>query len=178
LTARLAWDTEQVFMTTPTNGILDPDLLPPELRAVVELFATELATVKFPDVDTAALGREVDVVRARAAEAQRAREALAVAESALAQRIAVLAQLAARGLAYARIYAEAHPDRDALARTLAAIVAPAERAVAPPPRRRGRPPKVPRTELPFERPPGAVSDGGAASPRGAAQAAADPGVTG
>ena len=140
-----------MFMPTP-HADLDSDTIAPELRVVVELFTRELASVTFPDVDAAALQREVDVVRARAAEVQRARDALAVAESALAQRTAALAQLAARGLAYARIYAEAHPEREPLARTIAALAVPAAApSVEPPPRRRGRPPKVSRTELPFER---------------------------
>jgi hypothetical protein len=124
------------------------DPVPAELRAVIELFTGELAKVSFPDVDAAVLQREVEVLRVRATEVRRAREALQLAESALAQRTAVLAELAARGLAYARIYAEAHPDRVGLARKLAVPAEPA--AVTPPPRRRGRPPRTPRDELPFE----------------------------
>lgn len=150
-------------MTTTSRVDLEADLIPPELRVIVELFASELAKVTFPDVDAAALQREVDAVRVRATEVQRARAAVADAEAALAQRMEVLAQLGTRGLAYARIYADAHPDRDALARKLAAIASPAVRAVPAPPPRRGRPPKVPRTELPFERPPALLADGGAAS---------------
>jgi hypothetical protein len=140
-----------MFMRIPDSTPID-DVVPSELRAVVDLFQRDLATVTFPDVDAAALQREIDAVRTRTAELERAREALAVAEAALSQRTAALAQLAARGLAYARIYAEADPDREPLARKIAALTAPV--AAAPtdaPPRRRGRPPKSPekRAELLF-----------------------------
>ncbi|HVK73237.1 MAG TPA: hypothetical protein VM734_07935 [Kofleriaceae bacterium] len=143
--------------TTSTSRELEPDPVPAELRVVVELFTGELAKVSFPDVDAAVLQREVEVLSTRAREVARARDALALAESALAQRTAALAQLAARGLAYARIYAEAHPDQVELARKLdATVAAAAQRTVgslATPvaPRRRGRPPRTPRAELPFER---------------------------
>jgi hypothetical protein len=132
-----------MFMTPET------DLLPPELGAIVDLFTTELAKVTFPDVDAAALKRELEVVRTRAAEVQRAREAVVIAEAALAQRTEALAQLATRGLAYARIYAEAHPE---IARRLAEIASPSATATEAPAKRRGRPPKAARAELPFEQP--------------------------
>jgi hypothetical protein len=129
------------------------DPVPPEMRAVIDLFLGELSRVSFPDVDAAALQREVEVLRVRATEVIRAREALAVAESALAQRTAVLGELAARGLAYARIYAAAHPERPKLAQTLATLGAdePPAPTSPTPARRRGRPPRQPRAELPFER---------------------------
>ncbi len=141
-----------MFMATLPLRDPENDPLPAELRAIVELFNGELAKVSFPDVDAAVLQREVDEVTARAREVARARQALVGAESALSERTALLAQLAARGLAYARIYAEAHPARTDLARKLEVAVArPPETNPEPGPRRRGRPPKTPRVELPFDR---------------------------
>ncbi|MCB9559267.1 MAG: hypothetical protein H6708_02525 [Kofleriaceae bacterium] len=122
---------------------IQPDLgfdpVSDELRAVLALFHGELAGVSFPDVDAAVLDRELATIMARAAEVARARDALALADAALAQRTAVLAQLAARGLAYARIYADAHPEQTALSRALEEVAlarAGRGRAAAP----RGRPP--------------------------------------
>src|SRR6478672_8792422 len=86
-----------------------------EHRAVIELFAGELAKVPFPDVDAAVLRRQAEEVRAEAIAVARAREALDAAQQKLVERNATLGDTVARGLAYARIYAEARPDRQALA---------------------------------------------------------------
>ena len=83
--------------------------------------------------------------------------ALAAAEAALADRTRTLAQLAARGIAYARIYADAHPEHAALAAKLDGAAPPPPAPVAPV-RRRGRPPRAARTELPFA--PAAAPDAG------------------
>jgi hypothetical protein len=162
-----------MFMTASIVPIVEPDPVPTELRAVVELFAGELAKVTFPDVDATVLARELDAVRARSRDVDKARAALAAAERALDERTAALAQLAARGIAYARIYAAAHPELTGLEARLASLTASAAGpradgpAIDPAPRRRGRPPRSARTELPFDRDDHA--DPGAAEPaRGAA----------
>ena len=128
--------------STPSSP--DPtDAVPAEARAVLELFTTELAKVAFPDVDAATLKRQADELRAEAKAVARAQQALDEMAATLAGHAAALGQTAARALAYARIYADAHPDRTALAAALAALEAA---AVKPPatgaihlPKRRGRP---------------------------------------
>jgi hypothetical protein len=135
------------------------DPIPASVQAVLELFASDLAEVRFPDVDAAVLSR-------LAADAKAAAEALAGAQAALEQARAVLQQRqdallhgAARAVAYARVFAESN---EALAARLDAIslarprrprgdasepqVASAETA----PRRRGRPPKARSETLALE----------------------------
>ena len=119
----------------------DEELVPAEVRAVIELFATQLAKVAFPDVDAASLRREVDDLRAEAAAVGRARIALAAALAACETRRAGLAHSAARAVAYARIYSEAHPDRQPLAAALAALAKPVPTEDRVTPKRRGRPPR-------------------------------------
>lgn len=113
-----------------------------EHRAVIELFANQLAKVTFPDVDAALLRRQADEVRAEAIAVARAREALDAAQQKLLDRTVMLGDTVTRGLAYARIYADAHPDRQMLATAIANLAAPAP---PPPPaspaKRRGRPPR-------------------------------------
>jgi hypothetical protein len=128
------------------------DSLPTELRAVLELFGTELAKVSFPDVDAAVLRRHADEVKARQRDVEQARAALQVAQAELERRTLELAALATRGLAYARIYSSAHPERSELAARLANLevqeqAADQEANVAAP--RRGRR-RAPRPELPFD----------------------------
>lgn len=121
----------------------DEDPVAGDLRAVIELFATELAKVPFPDVDAASLKRHADAVRAEAAAVATARRALDAAEAGQAAKVAELARAAARAIAYAKIYAESHPERSALVAALAALEtkpAPAAGVVALP-KRRGRPPR-------------------------------------
>jgi hypothetical protein len=117
-----------------------------EVRSVIELFATQLAKVSFPDIDAAALRRQADELRTEAKAVARAKEALDAALASYARRTAALGETAARAVAYARIYSEAHPDRHELAGALTALTQPrlaaAPAATAPPTgKRRGRPPK-------------------------------------
>ena len=138
----------------------------PAVRSVLDLYAAELAPVKFPDLDA-------DILRAAAALATQRAEEMAQAESALekARTGVVEAQdalllKAHRALAYAKVFAEEDPaltakiEAIALPRTprrqllrgfepLAPVGAspPAEATSAPiaggaAPRRRGRPPKA------------------------------------
>ena len=118
------------------------DPVPAALQAVIDLFAGPLAKIGFPDVDAALLRRQADEVRTQAIAVARAREQLETAQAQLASRTATLGETAARGVAYARIYAESHPDRQALAGALAALSdATTPTPPSPPPKRRGRPPR-------------------------------------
>jgi len=126
------------------------DPVPGELRAVLELFATDLRDVAFPGVDAAVLRRHADEVRGRARDVDRARAVLEAALAALDERTRALEAVAGRGLAYARIFAA---DQPALAERLASLgatpPAPAREAPAPTAPRRGRRPAV-RPQLPLD----------------------------
>lgn len=97
------------------------DPVPAEARAVIELFATHLAKVQFPEVDAAALRKLADAVRAESAVVERAREALATAIAARDARVETLAAACARGVAYAKVFSDAQPDRQPIADALAAL---------------------------------------------------------
>ncbi len=118
-----------------------PDPVPADVRAVIELFSTQLAKVAFPDVDAASLRREADELRAEATNVARARAALDAAEAARARREVALAATAARAMAYARIYCDAHPERQPLASAIANLTTAPAIAPAPIGKRRGRPPR-------------------------------------
>lgn len=122
---------------------LSDDPVPAEARAVIELFATHLAKVQFPDVDAAALRKLADAVRAETAVVERAREALAIATAARDARVETLAAACARGVAYAKVFSDAQPDRQPIADALAALeVLDTSQAPRTPAKRRGRPPKL------------------------------------
>ncbi|RKH23492.1 hypothetical protein D7Y13_28080 [Corallococcus praedator] len=133
------------------------DSISPALRGLLELFATDLADVKFPDVDTEVLGEAAVQVRQKAEAVARAQAALDAARQALNESQESLLQKGQRALAYAKVFAE---DDAELGAKLEAIHLPrptrkasgpsqvAEPVNATPgseenaPRRRGRPPKV------------------------------------
>jgi hypothetical protein len=130
------------------------DPVPSEVSGVIELFATQLSKVAFPEVDAATLRRAADELRAEARAVARAREALDAALAGFAARRVALGETAARAIAYARIYSQAHPDRTALATAIAALsetrpVAVAAAAGTATGKRRGRPPR--RSAELFER---------------------------
>jgi len=123
------------------NAVDDP--VPVAVHAVIDLFATQLAKISFPDVDAGALRRQADELRAEAAAVARARAALDVALASHAARAAALGDTARRAVAYAQIYSTAHPERRDLAAAIAALSepAPATTAASVPGKRRGRPPR-------------------------------------
>lgn len=131
-----------------------PDPVPAEQRAIIELFTTELAGVSFPDVDGAILRRQLEELQSQHQEVEKARAALEAAAEGLERRTAELQQLTSRGLAYARIYADAHAEQGGLLAKLARIESrePADASAAVVAPRRGRK-RAPRPELPFEREP-------------------------
>ncbi len=121
------------------------DAVPADIRAVIDLFSTHLAKVSFPDVDATSLGKHADEVRAAAKNVALAREALATAIAATDVRLATLAAATSRALAYARIYGDAHCDRQPLVAALAELAVLARPTASAQTttsgKRRGRPPK-------------------------------------
>jgi ABC-type transporter Mla subunit MlaD len=128
----------------PTTPSFPDDPVAAEVSGVIELFTTQLSKVAFPEIDAGSLRRQADELRAEAKAVARAREALDAALASLAARRGVLDETAARAIAYARIYSQAHPDRTALATAIAELSEPRPVAVvsaAATGKRRGRPPK-------------------------------------
>jgi hypothetical protein len=139
------------------------DPVNPAIRSVIELFASDLAAVKFPDMDAAVLTSSAESVVQRTDELSRAEAALDKARLDLTDAQEALLLKSHRALNYAKVFAE---DDTALAAKLEAIAlpraprrpaardaeplltateAPAEKpsdAPRPPAKRRGRPPKV------------------------------------
>jgi hypothetical protein len=136
----------------PATIVNDPppaDAVPAELRAILDLFTSDLREIAFPGVDAAVLRQHADDVRARARDVDRARQVLDAARADLEERTRALAGIAERALAYARIYAA---DQPALAARLAQLEsAPVAASPVMPDRpRRGRPRKVDRPQLPLD----------------------------
>ena len=142
---------ETVVTPDPAGSAPIEDPVPAEVRAVIELFASQLANVSFPDVDASALRRQADELRVQAKEVARVRESLDAALASFVTRLATLTETSARAVAYARIYSVAHPDQQALAAAIAALAQPAEAAAGGSPsviRRRNRAPR--RRDDPYE----------------------------
>lgn len=131
------------------------DPISPAMRALLEVFSTDLSEVKFPDVDAEVLEEAAGRVKAQAEAVAKAQAALEAARQVLGESQEALLQKGQRALAYARVFAE---EDAALSTKLEAISLPrAGRKVARPdgavvaeapaqsdesaPRRRGRPPK-------------------------------------
>jgi hypothetical protein len=132
----------------------------PAVQALLDLFATSLADVRFADVDGPSLARCAAEVEAAAQAELVARLALDAANAALQEKQEALMQRAQRALAYARVYAESDP---ALAASLEAIGLPRATRRTPAgdalvlstaadtsPRPRGRPRKRPVAEPTLE----------------------------
>lgn len=156
LTSRFDSCTEHVFMPAHNLSVAPPetesaplspveDPVPASVQAVIELFASQLAKVSFPDIDASTLRRQADELRSEARTVARAREQLEALVASFTARTNALGETAARAVAYARIYSDAHPERTALATALTALASPAPAASAPGltanGKRRGRPPK-------------------------------------
>lgn len=121
--------------------------VPEAMKQLLALFASDLADVRFGDLDRAALESAALVVEGAAADLADAERAAAVADAALGQARAQLLQKGQRALAHALIYAETMPE---LQQRLSAITldrgASSDLAAngvgAAATRRRGRPPKT------------------------------------
>lgn len=127
-------------LTLVSSSPSELDPVPADVRAVIDLFATHLAKVAFPEVDAALLRTQADEVRVEAKAIAQAREALAAAEAKAEARLATLTELTTRAIAYAKIYGQAHPDRRAILDAVTALDGPTETPVTSI-KRRGRPPK-------------------------------------
>ncbi|HET9626219.1 MAG TPA: hypothetical protein VFP84_32880, partial [Kofleriaceae bacterium] len=118
--------------SSPASAAPVDDPVPANVHAVIDLFADQLAKVAFPEIDAASLRRQADELRGEAKAVARARDQLEAATASFTTRMTALHETAARAVAYARIYSDAHPDRTALAHALAALsaapVAPAPAA--------------------------------------------------
>jgi hypothetical protein len=80
--------------------------IPDPVQAVVELFATALADVRFADMDAGALARLATDVTAAAEVVAEAELALEAARCNLKERQGALLLHAQKALSYARVYAE------------------------------------------------------------------------
>ncbi|MCP3099140.1 hypothetical protein LZ198_09695 [Myxococcus sp. K15C18031901] len=134
------------------------DPISPALRALLELFTTDLAEVRFPDMNGDVLDEAAAQVRAKAEAVAKAQGALEAARQALQESQDALAQKGQRALAYARVFSEENPELSAkldaihLSRAVRKS-GKVEAAVSSEPvaangnednapKRRGRPPKV------------------------------------
>jgi hypothetical protein len=130
------------------------DAIPSPIQSLLELFATDLAEVRFADVDAQTMTRAAADVQAASVIVAAAQAALDDARQVLQERQEALMQYAQRAIAYARVYAESddalservnaialpRPARRTRAGTDALVLSP-EPAGAPA-RPRGRPRKV------------------------------------
>jgi len=132
--------TTPLTLVAPSSSS-ETDPVPVDVRAVIDLFTTHLAKVTFPDVDAASLRKLAEDLRAEAKSVARAREALAAAIVASDARLATLTDATSRAIAYARIYGEAQPERQAILDALVTLERPSTSTITVK-KRRGRPPRV------------------------------------
>jgi hypothetical protein len=113
-------------MTHPLSNVSPVDAaIGSGIQAMLELFHSELSSLKFPDVDQAVLDEGTARVLAQAEAVAAAEAALVAAREALADAQEALLGKCQRALAYARVYAE--EDRE-LSRKLEMISLPRARA--------------------------------------------------
>src|SRR5262245_35542057 len=86
------------------------DPIPSAVQEVVDLFVSELASLKFGDLEPSALTTACDEVNTLAADVTRTERELESARAKLAEKKDELVQKAQRALAYARVYAENRPE--------------------------------------------------------------------
>lgn len=99
----------------------------PAIQELLEIFETELADVRFPDIDAALLARAMDQTSAAAEALLQAEASVAAARQALADSQDALLIKCHRAVSYLRIYAEEMP---ALQARLDAVVLPKPRRLA------------------------------------------------
>lgn len=134
-------DTSPITLL-PTPAAIDPVAAP--LRDVAALFASELNGVRFPDLDAKVLNGAIVDVEAATAEVARLEAAVNEARKKLDEAHDTLVGKAARGLAYARIFADGNADLltrlDGITLPRARRGAAAPVAAADAPKKRGRKP--------------------------------------
>jgi hypothetical protein len=127
-----------------------PDAIPEAMTRLLALFATDLAKVRFGDLDASVLQTAAGAVQAAARELAEAEALADAARASLEAAREALLHKGQRALAHARIFAEGSPD---LSGRLEGIALPGGPRRAEPrlltpdlteasPRRRGRPPKT------------------------------------
>ncbi|HLL53516.1 MAG TPA: hypothetical protein VK447_08225 [Myxococcaceae bacterium] len=114
-------------MLTPPS---DSPIAPP-LQQLLDLFASELKAVKFPDMDAGVLEAAASKVRERADAVARAEAALEAARAALGESQDALLAKGQRALAYARVFAEENPDLSSRLEALSLPRPPKARTNAP-----------------------------------------------
>jgi hypothetical protein len=130
-------------MTKP-QAVDSSALLSPFAREVLELYANELAEVRFPDLDLAALRALATEVQDAQHEVDRLDAEVREAREQVAERSAALHARAERALSYARIFAEGNEE---LSARVAAIRKQAGGEPAPASKKRGRPRKESPAQL-------------------------------
>jgi ElaB/YqjD/DUF883 family membrane-anchored ribosome-binding protein len=110
-------------MNTQTT---DSPIAPP-VQAVLDLFSSDLAGVRFPDMDREVLEEAARRAHEAAAEQARLEAQLQAAREALQESQDALLQKCQRALAYARVFAEDDPE---LGRKLEAVALPRGRGKA------------------------------------------------
>jgi hypothetical protein len=138
--------------------------IPSAVQEVVDLFVSELASLKFGDLEPTSLAAASEEVKAIAADVIRAEAALENTRAVLAEKRDALLQKAQRALAYARVYAENQPELASRLERIALPRSPRRSAKSPsalpeaeldsaletttrPARRRGRPRSDPSAML-------------------------------
>jgi hypothetical protein len=127
----------------------DDDAIPPAMGTLLELFTTELADVRFGEIDRPALEKAATAVRAAARELAEVESLAETARASLDAARDALLQKGQRALAYARIYAEGSPALDERLQAInlgRALRRPEPIVAETAPRPRGRPPKQPKLE--------------------------------
>ncbi|MDH5490490.1 MAG: hypothetical protein OEY14_00805 [Myxococcales bacterium] len=92
--------------------------LPASLEGALELYRGPLREIRFPDLDRSRLEAQVEAIRREHELVEEARIGLERAERALEAELRGASELSERALAYARVYAQGHPELD---ESLAAI---------------------------------------------------------
>ena len=162
--------------------VTENDPISPALHSLLDLFASDLKQVKFPDMDASVLQDAATRVRERAEALAKAQAAMEAARLALHESQEALLQRGQRALAYVRVFAEENPELSAKldgislpraarksARTDGAPVEAQQLSAndESAPKRRGRPPKARAAAAPS-----LFSEGSEAEPMESADAAA------
>lgn len=129
----------------PSAPVATPSL-PPFARDVIDLYASSLAEVRFPDVDLATLESCADSLREAQEEVERLDAELQAAQERVMERTATLLTRADRALSYARIFADDNAELSARIGAISGNVSvSSEEPVAQGGRKRGRPKKAAAT---------------------------------
>ncbi len=158
------------------------DTLPEGMNRLLALFATDLAKLRFGDLDASVLEGAAGTVRAAARELAEAEALADGARAALETARKELLLKGQRALAYARVFAEGLPELAERLEGIALAGGPRQsepRLLTPEqaeagPRRRGRPPKAPAATGTLALDEGAAAKPGSSLPANGAPAKGAP----